>query len=321
VIGASMKVAAKAAFPSYTGSFTLAMISGKPLATFVWSGVDWTLSLILQRLLWVVISLGVALLGSLFFNRFDSTQHGRAKASRKPQPGDSLPLSEQAVAPAAGLNVSHLTPLPPGGRFHANFLHLVWLEGLLLVKGLKWYWLAGLAAVWIGCVASPSADIRKFWFMLLGIWPVLVWSKLGERESRYQAEALIFQAAYPVTRLVGAAWLASVIITAVAASGVLVGRLITAEPLALLPWSLSVLFIPTLALTLGIWSRSSKLFEVVYPILWYLGPFNPKNELAVLDYLGVHSGAPVITSPQWVVGLIFLLLLLALIGRQRQSLA
>jgi hypothetical protein len=147
---------------------------------------------------------------------------------------------------------------------------------------------------------------------------VLVWSKMGEREVRYQTEQLIYQAAYPLVRLLVSSWLAGVMITAVAASGVLLGRLVFAEPIALLPWTLSVLFIPTLALTLGVWARSSKLFEVVYPILWYLGPFNSQNQLAILDYLGIHPEASVIMSPLAFAGFISLLLLLAFIGRRRQ---
>ena len=153
-----MKAAAQAAFPDYGGGFTLAMISGKPLETFVWPGVNWTVGLVLQRLLWLAVAVGVALLG----------------------------------------------------------------------------------------------------------------------------------------------------------------RLILGEPLALLPWALSVLFIPTLALALGAWSRSSKLFEVVYPILWYLGPFNPESGLAVIDYLGVHAQAPVNTAPGVFAGVIVALLALAVIGRRRQ---
>jgi hypothetical protein len=118
-------------------------------------------------------------------------------------------------------------------------------------------------------------------------------------------------------RLLVTSWLAGVIVTAAATSGVLFGRLIFAEPMALLPWALSVVFIPALALTLGIWGRRSKLFEVVYPILWYLGPFNR----AILDYLGIHAKAPVNTAPLLVAGFLALLMLLAFIGRRRQILA
>ena len=99
----------------------------------------------------------------------------------------------------------------------------------------------------------------------------------------------------------------------------LIGRLIWNGPLDLLQWGLSVLFIPSLALTLGIWGRSSKLFEVVYPILWYLGPFNSQNQLAYYSTsLGIHAGAPVNTAPWLVMGSILVLLVLSLLGRKRQ---
>jgi hypothetical protein len=178
-----------------------------------------------------------------------------------------------------------------------------------------------MAVIWIGGVASPSEGLRKYWFMLAAIWPVLVWSKMGEREVRYHAEQLIYQAAYPVLRLLVSSWLAGVAITAITASGVLLGRLISGEPIALRPWVLSVVFIPTLAMTLGTWSRSSKLFEVVYPILWYLGPFNSQNTLTVLDYLGVHAQASVNTTPLSFAGVILGLLLLAYAGRRQQAVA
>ena len=91
--------------------------------------------------------------------------------------------------------------------------------------------------------------------------------------------------------------------------------------LALLSWILSVFFVPTLALNLGVWSRGSKLFEVVYAILWYLGPFNPQNGLAILDYLGIHAGAAVNIFPLWVVAFILVLLAFAFLGRRQQMVA
>ncbi len=86
----------------------------------------------------------------------------------------------------------------------------------------------------------------------------------------------------------------------------------------LLPWIFAVVFIPTLALTLGVWTRSSKMFEVVYPILWYLGPMNKENGLAVLDYLGIHAGSPAYTAPWIFAGLILGMLALAYAGRRLQ---
>jgi hypothetical protein len=319
LVGSNMKAAAKTAFPVYQGSFVLAMVSSKPLQTFVWPGLNWTVQLILQRLLWPIVSIGVVLFGSLFFNRFDPNSHSISRRYQKPD--ESMTPREENGSHTGDLKVAQLTPLAKNNSFHFNFLYLVWLECLLLMKGPKWYWLTGMVVIWICCVASPSENMRNYWFMLACIWPVLVWSRMGEREVRYQTEQLIYQSAYPLVRLLVTSWLAGVIVTAAAISGVLFGRLIFAHPMALLPWALSVVFIPTLALTLGIWSRSSKLFEVVYPILWYLGPFNRENGLAILDYLGIHAQSPVNTAPLLVAGFLAFLILLAFIGRRRQILA
>ena len=317
LVGTGMKTAVKEVFPTYSGNFVLTMASKKSLETFVWAGLDWTLELMLLRLLWPVISLGVVLIGSLFFNRFDPARPAKSKSNPKRPFAEDAPMPEEIDPYRSDVNISRLTPLALDNPFHFNFWRLVWLECVLLLKGSKWYWLAGMALLWLGWAAPPFGSVRNICFMFAAIWPVLVWAKMGERDVRYHTEQFIYQAPYPEGRLLGSAWLAGVVITAVAASGVLLGRIIYGESLALLPWMLSVLFIPTLALTLGIWSRSSKLFEVVYPILWYLGPFNTQNQLVVLDYLGIHSQAPVNTSPLWFAGFILLLILLAIIGRRQ----
>lgn len=321
LIGANMKAAAGAAFPDYDGRLMLGMMSAKPLGTFLYSGLNWTAGLALQRLAWLGVSAGVVLVSALFFNRFDPAKGAGGKKKGRAHLTENAALEEETAGQPGDLKAASLTPLAGTRRFQMNFLRLAWLELMLLVKGLKWYWLAGMAGLWIGSACYPSEHLRSYWFMLVAIWPVLVWSKMGQRDAQYRTEGLIYHAAYPTLRLVAAAWCAGVLITALAASGVLVGRILYAEPVGLLPWALAVIFIPTLALGLGACSRTSKVFEVVYPILWYLGPFNPQNQLTVLDYLGVHSQAPVITSPLAFAGFTFLLLLGAFLGRRLQKIA
>jgi hypothetical protein len=75
-----------------------------------------------------------------------------------------------------------------------------------------------------------------------------------------------------------------------------------------------VLFIPSLALALTIWSGSSKLFEVVYLALWYFGPMN--QILPQADFIGA-SGAVAGTAVAYLLAA-FALLGAAFLGRQRQ---
>lgn len=324
LIGPSMKAAARATFPAYDGSFMLGMAGGKALATFVWQGLDWTPGLIGSRLAWFGVSLVIALAGSLFFNRFDPTSQTTKKHGQKLVVGEDHLLGgkipECADAQTTGDDKTvQLSRLETNLHFHTNFFRLVWLECLLLVKGLKWYWIAGMAVLWVGCLLAPAEGMRKYWYMMAVLWPVLVWSKMGEREERYQTGQLIYHAPHMVLRLTASGWLAGVLVSATATGGVLLGRLVHGEAPEFVSWALSMLFIPTLALALGSWSRSSKVFEVVYPILWFLGPFNAQNSLASLDYLGIHAQAPVNTSPLLAAGGILLLALMAGIGRMRQA--
>lgn len=313
LIGTDMKAALKEVYPTYNNSFVFGMSGGEALKTFVWNGLDWSLQLITLRLAWIVVGLGLAFSGSLFFKRFD-TFH-KEKTGRKADPTEEIDMEENGLSRSS----VHLAPLEQQNRFHFNFLRLIWLEFLLLVKGLPWYWLAGIGLIWLGCAFYPSANLRNYGYMLAVLWPVLVWSKMGEREIRHQTGSLVSQAPYGLIRLLLPAWMAGILATGLFSGGVIVGRILYAEPLSLCPWVLAVVFIPTLALALGTWGHSSKLFEVLYPILWYLGPFNPQNSLAMLDFLGIHSQAPVNISPLRFAGFIAGLLLLAVLGRRRQS--
>ncbi|MFZ0963792.1 MAG: hypothetical protein WAO35_23245, partial [Terriglobia bacterium] len=55
----------------------------------------------------------------------------------------------------------------------------------------------------------------------------------------------------------------------------------------LLAWAAGVLFIPSLALALGVWSGTSKFFEGLYTALWYVGPI---NRVPGLDFTGSYGG-------------------------------
>lgn len=75
----------------------------------------------------------------------------------------------------------------------------------------------------------------------------------------------------------------------------------------------AVLFIPTLAL--GVWSGTSKFFEALYVMVWYIGPI---SGLAIFDYMGLSQEALDQGLPFIYLGLTAALLLAALIGRWRQ---
>ena len=93
-----------------------------------------------------------------------------------------------------------------------------------------------------------------------------------------------------------------------------VNLVLAGDWLHLLAWGTGALFIPTLALALGVWSGSNKLFEVVYMLWWYAGPI---NRVESLDFMG--TGSDLQLSKVLGYGLFTILLFaLAVIGRKRQ---
>ena len=106
---------------------------------------------------------------------------------------------------------------------------------------------------------------------------------MGTRETRLRTDQLVFSTAHPLRRQLPACWLAGVIIAVLTGGGTGIRLLVAGEQLGLIAWTVGAFFIPTMALALGVWSGSSKFFEVLYLFLWYLGP---ANHLGEIDFMG-----------------------------------
>jgi hypothetical protein len=97
---------------------------------------------------------------------------------------------------------------------------------------------------------------------------------------------MIFSAPRPLARQLPAAWLAGVMVAALAGSGVLLTLARVGDGAGMLAWAAGTLFIPALALALGAWSGGRKLFEVIYVVWWYSGPL---NGVPGLDFMGAQQ--------------------------------
>ena len=75
------------------------------------------------------------------------------------------------------------------------------------------------------------------------------------------------------------------------------------------------LFVPSLALFMGVWTGSSKTFEFLYTLLWYIGPM---NGVVPLDFIGVVPGSVEAGVWLWYLGSTVILVGLAFIGRRLQ---
>ena len=304
ILQRNMGQAVKAAYPNYDGGFLLGggdIIVG----TFAWAGVDWTLDLILPRLFLLGLAIPVVLLAALFFDRFDPSRSRPRRAKTRL----SSPAPEAAALPKA-LPTVHLTPLNAAARRFSFFTVLI-AELKLLLKGYRWWWYAIAAGLIIACLANTAANTRSIVLMLAWAWPVLVWSSIGNREVYSNVQQMTFSSASPLWRQLPAQWLAGVIVTLLMGSGALLRYLIDGDTIGLLALFSGVIFIPSLALASGVWSGSSKLFEILYVTILYIGPLNRTPEV---DFIGASGTG----RPEFFIPLSLGLIALAIFGRARQ---
>lgn len=292
------------------------------LKTFEWNGIDWNASDISKRMLLFGVAFGSILAGSLAFDRFDSTVlqtktffKRRSKKRRSAKNDQEEELSpELSPAETRDDHSVHLSRLS-GISDRSRFGRILFAEVKLVLKGLNRWWLFIALGLFIVGVSVPLEGSLQIVMPLTWIWPLMLWSKMGTRESHYRTDQLIFSTAHTLRRQFPAMWCAGVVIAIITGSGILLRLLIAGEWQHVAAWCVSALFIPTLALAMGVWSRGSKLFEIVYLIVWYLGPW---SKLPVLDFMGstdnaINAGVAVMYSIMTI-----LFFGLALLGRRRQ---
>jgi hypothetical protein len=197
-----------------------------------------------------------------------------------------------------------------------------------MLKGRRWWWYVVALGLILVALYLPTAEARQIVLPFAFVWPLLIWSQLGNREAQHRTEQLVFSAAFPLRRQFVATWTAGFILTLIAGSGVIVRLVLASRWDAIAAVVVAAAFIPTAALALGIWSGGSKLFEVLYLFLWTLGPMNQMaaalgfplvtDQLMAFDYIGSSDAAVSAGVPLYYAGLTILLGVLALVGRKRQ---
>jgi len=138
---------------------------------------------------------------------------------------------------------------------------------------------------------------------------------MGARERRHATESLLYSSPRPLARQLPATWLAGVAVSVAMGGGVALRLALAGETAALGAWAVAALFIPSLALALGTWSGSGKLFEALYTMVWYLGPM---NHVPTLDFIGVTPQSAALGTPLHFLVATVVLLALAALGRARR---
>ena len=146
-------------------------------------------------------------------------------------------------------------------------------EFRLLVRGLSFWWYVVAAGLWIAQL-FVDAKAQSLVVGLAWIWPMLQWSQLGTREAVCATEQLIYPTLHPIRRQFVAQWLAGVLLAIATAGGSLVHWALAGNFGGIEGILAGAVFVPTLAIACGALSGTTRLFEIVYLVLWYMGPMN-----------------------------------------------
>ena len=315
----SMIEGAKANIPGYKDSFslTIADAPAKIVDAFRWQGVPWTSQMILLRVGWVLAAVAIVLLAAMFFDRFDPVSWFFPSA-RKTKKASTVRAAEQlAAAGAASGNPAvavHLTPLASAARSNA-FGRIFAAELRLALKGLRWWWYCVAAGLLIAQFASPLEISRGPLLGVAWIWPVMVWSAMGSRESRFGTRSLLFSCAKILPLQLVACFLAGLTVAILTGAGAGVRLLLAHSFTGLFAWASGALFLPALALGLGTLSGTGKPFEGLLTAIWYVGPM---NHTPGLDFTGAASGPHTVSYALIYIALAAALLASAYAIRARQ---
>jgi hypothetical protein len=308
----SIEATAKTIYPGFEPghwSMGFAPVSDPP-HTFVWNGIEWTPLIVMGRLFWVLVACGIALIASVFFDRFDSAGNAKTKASKQSSIMEPLVVERPSAE-------ARLTSLP-AGKNRLNVLALFIAELKLAFKGQKWWWYAGAAVIIVFGLISPSTGDRHIATLAAMVWPMLVWSSMGTREQTFNTAQIVFSAPGPVKGQLPITWLSGVCVGIVLCSGIFVSMALAGSYGEMATLFAEMLLIPAMALAMGIWSGSSKLFEALYLILWYVGPV---NGLPFLDLTGTIVSSMHIGLPAAYLAVTVVFMALMVTGRHRQSFA
>ncbi|HSL42900.1 MAG TPA: hypothetical protein VK897_05675 [Anaerolineales bacterium] len=276
------------------------------------AGIPWTADIVLSRIGIFAVALTLTSGSAFFFNRFDSSKDRFRKRSVPKE--DEAPAVDSAHIVQEAENPVSLTPLTADHVYHSNILPIILAELRLMLKGNHWAWYIGAAILWIFSLLAPENSMT-LWLIILAIWPLLIWSKLGIRETYFRTNQIVFSCAHPLLRLLFATWLAGVLVTAILWSGAGIHFVMHNQTTNLIGWVIAVLLVPSFALMLGTWTGSSKVFEVSYLVIWYAGI---ANRLPALDFIGLTPESIAIQYPAWMLILLSVCILLALIGRKHK---
>lgn len=305
----SMTPTIKSVYPEYNGSFRTSITTlQETLKVFQWNGIEWTSEIVLMRLFWIVVSFVVIFFVSLFFNRFNPSL-----TKTKPRQKSKISLLEQLSPEKVNFikdsSAANLTKAEKG----FSFLAVLRAELTFTLKKCPKLLLLIILILIFVSVKAPIQAVRNFIFPILLIVPISLWSDLGSREKIFNTRQLVFSSPSIIRNQLAARYLVGILVTLIIVIGFGIREMTSQNTDAAIALFSCIVFIPALSLCFGIWSGTSRMFEVVYTTLWYFGPF---NKMPALDFTHIVTDTYETVTIYFVVTL--LMFVLSIMGRKKQ---
>jgi hypothetical protein len=255
----------------------------QPLQTYVWPGLDWNLPLLAGRFIWILVALGLIVAAALLFRGFGHDRERPRSVTRFFARRKEEQLVEVSGTVLLDQPSSWVYSALPPIKQQICMVELVYAELKLMSKIPPWWWTV-IAILGIGCCFLLPFDlVRGFAGPLCWVWPILLWSSLGVREKLHGTEQILFSSLSPDRRQLIATWMAGWLVTLFTGIGFGFQMMVYGGLWEGAAWFVGSLFIPTFALGLGLWTGTSKVFEVSYLLFIFVGLL---NEVEIFDFMG-----------------------------------
>jgi hypothetical protein len=258
--------------------------SSPNLKTFVFNGVQWSTAFLIGRLLLLGAAGAIIALASKSFRRFDE-EHTLVKQrlfkKRPSSTASDAPGKSTLISPEAS-RITALTPIATNA-LRLGLTKLLIAELRIALYRISRWWYIVAAGIIIAGILTPFGISYKFLLAGAWFWPMLVWSALGCRDQLYDTRQMVQSTPGGVWVQLSMQWLAGFIIAAGIGSFIGARAMISGDIGILTHWLVGAMFIPSLAMTCGIMTSGRKLFEVLYTILFYIGPL---NKVPLCDFTG-----------------------------------
>ncbi len=307
-----MKDSISAMHPDWNGRYGTGILIINSIETckvFTWEGMTWTPMIFLQRMFWMLAALGLVMLASLRFNRFDNSNFKVRKQGTSWLRRKQIPLTDSKTN-TLRMKYHDL----PQGEARFSYISLVRAELLLMLRGNTTLWLVLTAGMFVASVFAPIGFSYKVSLPLLWFFQVLILSKLGSREIISRCSEYIFSAPYPLKRQLPAIFSAALLVLLLLALPVLIRLFLSGNFYGLYAIPVGAMFIVAFALTSGILTGGSKLFEVIFTVMVY----GLLNKVPFFDFIGAIEESQSLGVAHYLMAATLVLVFLAFSGRRWQ---